>query len=290
MQTLTEKRVFGAKTGVTDVFVATDAGLAAVTVSADQIGAFGLASREPATGVAATADRLVVGTDEGLLAADIDAGSRAGDVADPAFESIGGDAIGSVAAVDLTPEEMVVAEADGVVSRTRGEQKNDSPTWERLGETEGVRAIDAGLLAATDGVYRVDAGGLTNTGLSDVQAVTGVGQPLAATDDGLFRLGNGWQSVAEGAFRAVAADGHGHAHAVGEAGLLVRAADDGAWTTTTPPVEEPLVDLAADRGVVVGITEAGTLCVTAGDGWRHQRLGLPGARSVAIGGGTDSES
>jgi len=43
MQTLTEKRVFGAKTGVTDIFVSTDSGVAAVTVSADQIGAFGLA-------------------------------------------------------------------------------------------------------------------------------------------------------------------------------------------------------------------------------------------------------
>ena len=291
MQTLTEKRVFGAKTGVTDVFVATDAGVAAVTVSADQIGAFGLASREPATAVAATTDRLVVGTDEGLLAADIDAGSRAGDVADPAFESIGNDAIGSVTAVDLTPDELVVADADGVVYRgEHAEPKDEPPTWERLGATGGVRAIDAGLLAAADGVYRVDAGGLTNTGLSDVWAVTGVGQPLAATADGLFRLANGWQSVADGGFRAVAADGHGHAHAVGEAGLFVRAADDGAWTTTTPPIEAPLVDLAADRGIVVGVSEAGTLCVTAGDGWRHQRLGLPGVRGVAIGGGAEGES
>ncbi|TQQ80449.1 HVO_0234 family beta-propeller protein [Halonotius roseus] len=288
MQTLTEKRVFGAKTGVTDVFVATDAGLAAVTVSADQIGAFGLASREPATAVAATADRLVVGTDDGLLAADIDAGSRAGDVADPAFESIGGDAIGSVAAVDLTPEEIVVADSNGVVySSEHAGAVAEPPAWEQRGTTDGVRAIDAGLLAATDGVYRIDDDGVTNTGLTDVRAVTGVGQPLAATADGLFRLGNGWQSVADGAFRAVAADGHGHAHAVGEAGLLVRAAEDGAWTTTTPPVEAPVVDLAADRGIVVGVTDDGTLCVTAGDGWRHQRLGLPGARGVAIGGGAD---
>ena len=285
MQTLTEKRVFGAKTGVTDVFVATDAGVAAVTVSADQIGTFGLASREPATAVAATADRLVVGTDEGLLGADIDAAGRSADVPDPTFAAIDGDTIDAVSAVDLTPEGLLVADGDGVIYR--GEHAGavtEPPAWKRLGATDEVRAIDAGLLAAADGVYRVDDDGLTNTGLTDVRAVTGVGQPLAATADGLFRLGNGWQSVAEGAFRAVAADGHGHAHAVGEAGLLVRSADDGAWTTTTPPVEAPIVDLAADRGIVAAVTDDGTLGVTAGDGWRHQRLGLPGARGVAIGG------
>ena len=285
MQTLTEKRVFGAKTGVTDVFVATDAGVAAVTVSADQIGAFGLAHRDSATAVAATTDRLVVGTDEGLLAADIDAAGRSADVPDPTFAAIGGDTIDTVSAVDLTPEGLIVADGDGVVyGGEQAETVTEPPAWERLGATDEVRAIDAGLLAAADGVYRIDDVGLTNTGLTDVRAVTGVGQPLAATADGLFRLGNGWQSVADGAFRAVAADGHGHAHAVGEAGLLVRSAEDGAWTTTTPPVEAPIVDLAADSGIVAAVTDDGTLCVTAGDGWRHQRLGLPGARGVAIGG------
>jgi hypothetical protein len=223
-----------------------------------------------------------------LLAADIDAAGRSADVADPAFESISGDAIGAVSAVDITPEGLIVADGDGVVySGEHAGAVTEPPAWQRLGTTDGVRAIDAGLLAAADGVCRIDDDGLTNTGLTDVRAVTGVGQPLAATADGLFRLGNGWQSIADGAFRAVAADGHGHAHAVGEAGLLVRAAEDGAWTTTTPPVEAPIVNLAADRGIVVGVTDDGTLCVTAGDGWRHQRLGLPGARGVAIGGGAD---
>lgn len=290
MQTLTEKRVFGSKTGVTDIFLSTDTGVAAVTVSADQIGTFGLAHRGSATAVAATADRLVVGTDEGLLAADIDAAGRSAGVPDPAFDAIGSEAIDAVAAVDLTPEGVIVADSDGVVYR--GEHAGavtEPPAWERLGETDGVRAIDASLLAAADGVYRIDGDGLTNTGLTDVRGVSGVGQPLAATTDGLFRLGNGWQSVADGTFQAVAADGHGHAHAVGEAGLLVRSVDDGAWTTTTPPVEAAIVDLAADRGIVAGITADGTLCVTAGDGWRQQQLGLPGAQHVAIGGGT-SES
>jgi len=288
MQTLTEKRVFGAKTGVTDIFVSTDSGVAAVTVSADQIGAFGLAHRGSATAVAATTDRLVVGTDQGLLAADIDAAGRSADVPDPTFTAIGGEAIDAVSAVDLTPEGPIVADGNGVIYRgEHAEPVTEPPVWERLGATDEVRAIDAGLLAAADGVYRIDDDGLTNTGLTAVRAVTGVGQPLAATADGLFRLANGWQSVADGAFRAVAADGHGHAHAVGEAGLLVRSADDGAWTTATPPVKAPIVDLTADHGIVAGVTDDGTLCVTAGDGWRHQRLGLPGARSVAIGGDTN---
>ena len=288
MQTLTEKRVFGAKTGVTDIFVSTDNGVAAVTVSADQIGAFGLTNRESATAVAATTDRLMLGTDQGLLAADIDAADRSADVADPAFNAIGGETITEVAAIDLTPEGIIVADTDGGVSRgDHAKPVTEPPAWERLGTTDGVRAIDAGLVAAADGVYRIDDGGLTTIGLTDVRAVTGVGQPLAATADGLFRLANGWQPIADGAFRAVAADGHGHAHAVGEAGLLVRSADDGAWTTTAPPVEAPIVDLAADRGIVAAVTDGGTLCVTAGNGWRQQRLGLPGARGVAIGGDAD---
>ena len=289
MQTLTEKRVFGAKTDVTDIFVGTDNGVAAVTVSAEQIGAFGLAHRAAATAVTAAGNGIILGTGDGLLAADTDATDRNGNVPKPAFEAIGGDTIGAVAAVDLTAEGIVVADVDGTVYRgEHADRITEVPTWQRLGTTDGVRAIDHGLLAAADGVYRIDDQGLTATGLTDVRAITGVGQPLAATGTGLFRLGNGWQPVADGAFRAVAADGHGHAHAVGDSGLLVRSADD-EWTTTAPPVAATIVDLAADRGIVAAVTDDGTLCVTAGDGWRHQRLGLPDATHVAIGGKTGKQ-
>ena len=128
MQTLTEEWVFGAKAGVRAVFVATDTGVAAVTVSAYQIGALGLNHRGATTAVSATASRLVVGTGDGPLAADIDAAGRTANVSDPAFESIGGDTVGSVTAADIGPEAMLVADTDGVVFRRKPGSPDDQLT------------------------------------------------------------------------------------------------------------------------------------------------------------------
>ncbi|MFB6292687.1 MAG: hypothetical protein ABEH60_00305, partial [Halonotius sp.] len=115
----------------------------------------------------------------------------------------------------------------------------------------------------------------------------GHGVPLAATENGLFRLGNGWLSVDGGAFTRVASDGHGHASAVGPDGLRTQADADGEWDKEELPVDEAVADLAYGSGLRAAVTEAGTLCVTAGDSWRHQRLGMPGVAGVAV---TGSES
>ncbi|ESS10215.1 MAG: hypothetical protein A07HN63_00010 [uncultured archaeon A07HN63] len=280
MQTLTEKRVFGAKTGTTEVFVATDTGLVVVTVSAEQIGTFGLTYRGSVTAVAADAEHVLLGTDEGLRYSRLDTADRASSPPEFTFSTVGDGDIGRITAVGFGPTGPLVADdAGGVFSVDL-----DSEQHEQVGETADVRAIDGGLIATADGVSRFDDGALTHVGLDAASDVTGHGVPLAATDDGLFRLGNGWLSVADGPFDGVAGDGHGHASAVGPEGLRTQAETDGEWDREELPVDEAVADLAYGSGLRAAVTEAGTLCITAGDGWRHQRLGLPGVSGVAVAG------
>ncbi|MFO7833159.1 MAG: hypothetical protein R6V31_03675 [Halohasta sp.] len=280
MQTLTEKRVFGDKSGTTELFVASETGLVGVSVSADQIGEFGLAHRGPVGAVAASDEGVLIGTDDGL-----EHSGPAETAAERAqwrtFDPVDAP-VGAVDAVGWGPGGPVAAGDDHLVGRLNDE-------WVSLGHIEDVRAVDGGLVAADNGVYRLTTAGVDHVGLDDVRDVAGHGQPLAATADGLFALANGWQSVADGAFDRVASDGHGHAHAVGPAGLRRRVEATGEWTSTELPVGSPAVDVAYGGGIVAAVTEDGTLCVDAGDGWRHQLLGVRGVNGVAVGAGNDAE-
>ncbi|WP_253737850.1 HVO_0234 family beta-propeller protein [Halohasta salina] len=278
MQTLTEKRVFGDKSGTTELFVASETGLVGVSVSADQIGEFGLAHRGPVETVAASDRGVMIGTAEGVLHSDPT--DRAAERAQArTFEPIEAP-IEGVVAVGWGPGGPV-AGGDRLVGRVDDE-------WVDLGETGNVRAVDGGLVAAEDGVYRLTEAGVDRVGLDDVRDVAGHGRPLAATADGLFALANGWQSVAEGAFDRVASDGHGHAHAVGPTGLGRRVEETGEWTPTELPGGSPAVDVAYGGGIVAAVTDDGTLCVDAGDGWRHQLLGVRGVNEIAVGAGSDA--
>ena len=200
-----------------------------------------------------------------------------------------------------------------------GDGSPPSATAIRIGEVPNPRAIDGPLVAAADGVHRVanaDTGpgdpGLVPVGLDDARDVAGTGVPLAATADGLYWLGNGWMAAREATASAVAADGDGHAMAVVAGDLLVRdgttrgagsgnTPDDkegsgstvasgeptqgwgsDAWATATLPVDERPVALGYGPGISVVVTEAGTLCVDAGDGWRHQVVGVRDVGGVAL--------
>ncbi|MFW5978162.1 MAG: HVO_0234 family beta-propeller protein, partial [Halohasta sp.] len=228
MQTLTEKRVFGSKFGTTELFVASETGLVAVSISADQIGEFGLAHRGPVQAVAADQRGVLIGTDDGVLHSSPETETDAGTAQSRTFSPL--DGFGNPVAVGWGPERAIAVDASGTVVT----HAVDNGDWTTVGELDGVRAVDGDLLAATDGVYRLDGDGLSHVGLSDVRDVASHGTPLAATADGLFALGNGWQRVREGAFDRVASDGHAHAHAVGSSGLLRRTdeADSAAegWT------------------------------------------------------------
>jgi len=294
MQTLTEKRVFGTKFGTTEVFVASETGLIGVTVSADQIGEFGLAHRGPVHAVAVEDRGVLLGTDEDVLHSERDQESDDTATAQSrTFSSVTAEPFGQCVAVGWGPTGPVAADDDGRVAGVDREHDTD-PDWTTLGETEGVRAVDGELIAAADGVYRLSDAEIHHVGLDNVRDVAGHGTPLAATADGLFGLGNGWLPLQDGAFDCVGSDGHGHAHAVGPAGLVRRAggADsvvDGSWESDELPVGSPVVDVDYGSGIVAAITADGTLCVEAGDGWRHQLLGVQKVSEVAVGPGQPDE-
>jgi hypothetical protein len=292
-----EKRVYAGTAGRTDAYVATGSGVVRVALSADKIGAFDMVAREPARDVAALPregdpDLVGIATDDGLRVA------RVGD--DSEFGRVAGDAAPAVA-VGVHDGAFLVAAEDGGIDRVTVGDGDAGPSGAvtRLGSVSEPRAVDGPLVAAADGVYRVTgiegAGGdlaLTAVGLDDARDVAGAGMPLAATGSGLYWLGNGWMTALEGSAEAVAADGDGHAMAVVDGALRVHADGSAAreverwdaerWRVADLPVDEEAVALGYGAGIAVAVTAAGTLCVDAGDGWRHQVVGVRDAAGVAL--------
>ena len=198
---LDEKRVYADREEATTAFVAAGAGVARVEVSADIVGEFALQRRCTARDIAASAGRLAVATAEDVLVGTVDG-----------FEPTG---FGPATAVGY--HEGLVAAGGERLARYHDDG------WETLAELTDVRAIDGDLVAAADGVHRLDG---TPLGLEAVNDVSTAGRPLAATDAGLYYLANGWMTAVEGPFRAVARDADDEtAHAAGER-LYEREASD----------------------------------------------------------------
>jgi hypothetical protein len=115
--------------------------------------------------------------------------------------------------------------------------------------------------------------------------VTADGVPLAATEAGLYKLGNGWMDELSGDFRAVGAASSDpgvldRAHAASESGLLAH--EQGTWREVELPVEGRVVALDhGEHGGAYAVTGDGTFLLSVGDGWNHQALGLRGVRAVA---------
>ena len=296
-----EKRVYAGTAGRTDAYVATGSGVVRVALSADKVGAFDMVARESARDVAVLPrsdgpDLLGVATADGLRVAPV------GD--EPEFEPIdvGADTPVAAVAAGVRDGAFLVAGEDGGIDRVSVEAVDGAPTATaviRVGSVAEPRAIDGPLVAAADGVYRVTRGdgadggrALTAVGLDDARDVAGAGMPLAATGSGLYWLGNGWMTAQAGVAEAVAADGDGHAMAVVDGDLLVHggdasdggtdAWDDATWRGADLPVDEAAVALGYGPGVSVAVTAAGTLCVDAGDGWRHQVIGVRDVAGVAL--------
>ncbi|WP_336001051.1 HVO_0234 family beta-propeller protein [Halorientalis halophila] len=256
---LDEKRVYGEKTGTTELYVAAELGVAVVAVSADIVGEFSLAHRCAARDVAAGPEFLAVATDEDVLV------SHEGSYADTDF--------GPAVAVGFDKGDLLAAGPDGRVAR------REDQGWTELGTVADVRAIDGGLLGAADGIYRV-GDGLEHVGLSDVRDVATGGTPLAATGDGLYYLGPGWAKALDGAFTAAAsAPDRGHA---ATADALYEHTDD-EWSEVDVPTDEPIAAVAhGPEAGAYAVTERGTVLVSVGDGWRDRALGLPGVSAVAV--------
>jgi hypothetical protein len=267
MGDIEEDRIYADTLGKTDLFVATGLGVAEVSVSNDRIGQFSLAHRCSARDIAADGTRLLVATDEDVLAIE-----TAGD--ELTVESL---EFGPAVAVGVA-DAPLAGRPDGTVARyTDG--------WEPLGTVETIRAIDGDLVASADGVFRVGQT-LKHVGLDDAYDVVSRETPYAATSAGLYRLGPGWTRDLDGDFRVVT-DGGQQAHAATADALYVR--EDGAWDRREIPTTEPIVDVGyvADGGIVA-VTASGTCLVDpvaakdGASGWRSRSLGLPETTALAV--------
>lgn len=280
-----EKRVYAGSAGRTDVFVASSLGLVRVAVSGDKIGEFTMVTRATVRDVAVSPradgpDRIAVATANDLLvgALDTDDAHVAGDTLE-----LTNTEFGPSKAVDDHEHGFLGVGDDGDVSFVHAD--GEGVSIDSIGTVPDPRTADAPLVAAGDGVYQVVDGDttatLSNVGLADVRDVAGAGVPLAATAEGLYYLGNGWMEARPEVADVVASDGNGHALAATEDGFYRHEGDDWgpeSWSLAVLPVDEQIVAAGYGPGVALAATDAGTLCVDAGDGWRHQVIG---ARDVA---------
>lgn len=255
MDDIAEKRVFDDRTGERATLVAAADGLVRLSVSDGRVGEFTLVDGRPATDVASEPGEhaLLVGTDRDVL------------VGTTLVET----GFGPAVAVGFG-EAPLAAGPDGRLARLV------DGDWEELARLPDVRAIDGGLVATTDGVYRADG---TYVGLDASRDVAAPG-PLAATDAGLYRLGNGWQSVRDGPHTVVASDGR-RAHAATADRLIARS--DGGWDPVSLPDSGQVVDVGYGESVVVATADGQVL--TSGDGrtdWRQTHLGVHGVRALAV--------
>ncbi|GGC52056.1 HVO_0234 family beta-propeller protein [Haloferax sulfurifontis] len=258
-----EKRVYADKSGKQTVYVAAGVGVVTVDVSDDLVGGFRIDRRCTARDAAGSPGEVAVATDEDVLLV------QGGDYHELDF--------GPATAVGFHRNRVVAADDAGRVARF------DESGWADLGAVGAVRALDGSLVAAEDGVYRIGDDGLSHVGLDGVNDVSDPagrlggdsGTPLAATDSGLYALGNGWMDALDGAFSAVASMPDGRAHAVGPDGVVARDAESGTWEAAPIPLDETVVALAHDARAAYAVTDAGSFCVrlTGGD-WRTQVLGL----------------
>lgn len=255
---LEEKRVYAGGDART-AFVAAETGLLEVSVSDDLVGEFGLAGREPTTDVVVDDGRVAAATATDALVA-----------SDDGFAPTG---FGPASAVGFSDGLVACASDDDRVARLA------DGAWTDLGRVPDVRAVAGDLLAAADGVFRLDG---SHAGLADARDVAVGRDVFAATADGLYALANGWMKRLDGGVRAVATGG-GRAVAVRDDGrLLERRA--GEWVATGAT---GVVDAAATDGALYAVTDAGTFLAAvdvpteAGD-WRERSLGVAEPRRLAV--------
>ncbi|WP_306054545.1 HVO_0234 family beta-propeller protein [Natronococcus wangiae] len=275
MDSIEEKRVYDDRQGAASAYVASSFGVVRVRVAGDSVGEFGLCERCDARDVVAAGETIAVATDEDVRV--LDSGGDAID--DPTFVETG---FGPAVAVGTDGSQPLAAGSDGRIAR----REDDS--WVTLEDDLGasVRAVDGDLVGTDRGVYRVHEGGLDHAGLTDVRDVSAAGVPLAATDDGLYKLGNGWMSVLEGSFDVVAADPRSdpgrlvRAHAVSGDSVREYAAEDGEWRALEHPAD-PVVDVGYGDAVYA-VAEDGTFAAATDGEWRSQVLGVDGVTGLAV--------
>lgn len=274
MPEVRESRVYVDQSETVEAYVAAELGVAVAHVSRDKVGEFSLVHRCTARDTATTALGIAAATDDGVLVGD-----------DDGFAATG---FGPAVAVGSYDGGVLAGDEDGGLAHFDGD------AWTTVGSVDGdVRSLDGDLVAASNGAYRVTDDGLSAVGLEDARDVAAAGVPLAATPDGLYRLGAGWMDAIDGVFEVTASDpvtadagALGRAHAATSDALYEHDADsevgDEAWRTRDLPVDSPVADVAYATDAVVVLTADGALAVDAGDGFRHRSLGLRDAASLAV--------
>ncbi|ADD05315.1 uncharacterized protein Nmag_1741 [Natrialba magadii ATCC 43099] len=324
MDSIEEKRVFGDRAGAVQAYVASSIGVVRVHIAGETVGEFSLCARCDARDIATTqSGRVVVATDEDVrIEAHLDRTDTDDRNAASEF-SLTDTGFGPATAVGVTETTLLAARPDGSIA-VREYEPSDDPRetqrdsdWEELEFERGgpealdshpttIRAIDGDLLATDAGVYRLreTAGAwvLEHAGLTDVVDVSAGAVPLAATADGLYRLGNGWMKVLEGTVETVTADPQAEpgrlsrAHAVRTTGAATAANtaetaaetasaetteadlyafEDETWEQVpVEPVDESIVDVgygprataekeaATTLESVYAVTESGTVLVS----------------------------
>lgn len=278
MDSIEEKRVYGDREGATRAYVASPIGVVRVQVAGDAVGEFGLCDRCDARDVAASEDTIAIATDEDVRVLRPESGTP-----DEERSSVGTE-FGPAVAVGFLDSTLLAAGPDGRIAR------RDDGEWEPIVDDleATVRAVDGDLVGTDSGVYRVHEGGLDHAGLTDVRDVSAAGVPLAATADGLYKLGNGWMSILEGPFDVVDADPRSEpgriarAHAVAGETSYAYAADDGEWTERER-LADPVVGFGYDESVY-SVTRGGMFrASTASDAeWRSHPLGITDVTGLAV--------
>lgn len=264
MSSIDEKRVYDPDTDAETAFVASDTGLAAISIAGGRVGNVSLRYREPAYDVVTTEDRVLVATDEGVL-----------ELATEGARELGG---GPVVTVALDDRGRVLAGGGETLSRL------DDGRWRALGSVGEIRAIDGDLVASEEGIYRIVGDEPRYSGLGDVWDVTSAGRPHAATAEGLYALANGWTDVLMGAFSVVSADPRtathgalGRAYAVGDDACFEHTAE--GWERRSPTKAE-ILDVVYGEGTCAVTAE--DLLLADGEDWRTHPLGLEGVHALAI--------
>jgi hypothetical protein len=261
MDDIREKRIFGGKDGRTRLFVGSEMGVVVASISGTRVGEFGLEYRTTVRDIAGAPGRIAVATDE-------DVTLLGEEVAHLGF--------GPATAVGFDGEGVVAGDSEGRIARI------DSDGVAEIGTAGGaVTASDSALVGTEAGLYRLGDRGLDAAGLDDVRDVDTNGTPLAATGEGLYRLGNGWMKLIDGDATAVASDSEKRRHAVVDGQLYTANPDGDRWAPVELPVDETPVGVAYGERTYA-VTASGTVLIEAEDGWRHQRLGVRGVVGCAV--------
>ncbi|MFD1565342.1 hypothetical protein ACFR99_17540 [Haloarchaeobius amylolyticus] len=282
MHSIEEKRVYGDREGAITAYVASAMGVVRVRVAGDTVGEFGLCERCGARDVAASPNAVAVATEDDVRVLALEETDRDDDAPVAAAEPFVETGFGPAVAVGYDDGALLAAGPNGRVARRAAGVDEWRPLEDDL-ET-AVRAIDGDLVGTDDGVYRVHDGGLEHAGLSDVRDVSAAGVPLAATADGLYKLGNGWMTVLEGTFETVATDPRSdrgeliRAHAVAEDGVYEFVADE--WHAIDD-TDEHLVDVGYGE-TTYAVTDEGTFLAWSDGEWRTRALGVRDVAGLAV--------